>query len=45
MVQSLYWTIHVVQSWNKEDKYQDDERWIFCILSEKEEQYSIETID
>ena len=45
MVQSWYWTVHVVQSWNEEDKKQDNERWLFCILSGKEEQYSIETID
>ena len=45
MVQSWYWTIHMVQSWNKEDKKQGNERWIFHVLSKKEDQYSIETID
>ena len=35
----------MVQSWNKENKEQDNERWIFCILSEKEEQYPIEQVD
>ena len=29
----------------KEDKKHDYERWIFCILSEKEERYPIEAMD
>ena len=35
MVQSWYWTIDVVQSWNKEDKKQNDERWIFASYLKK----------
>ena len=42
MVQSWNRTISVVQNWYKEDKEQDDERWIFCFLSAKEEQYPTE---
>ena len=42
MVQSWYRTVHMEQSWNKEKKKQDNERWILCILSEKEEQYPTE---
>ena len=30
MLQSWYWTIHMVQSWDNEDKKQDDERWFFA---------------
>ena len=37
--------IHGVELETKKDKKQDDKKWIFCILSEKEEQYSIETIN
>ena len=39
MLQSWNRTVSLVQNRNKEDKEQDDERWIFCFLSEKEEQY------
>ena len=28
----------------QEDKKHSNERWVFCILSEKEEQYTIEAI-
>ena len=44
MVQSWNRTVYMVQSWNKENKEQDDKRWIFCILSEKE-QYPTEQVD
>ena len=37
MVQSWNRTVYMVQSWNKEDKKQDDKGWILCFLSNKEE--------
>ena len=37
MVQSQNRTVTIVRSLNKEDKKQDNERWIFCFLSKKED--------